>query len=129
MSGTGGDDPLGISRGCSWSDAWISCRVVLAMRPMVSTNSTVVATRDQVSSDLKGEVAILDLKAGVYYGLDAVGARIWHLLQEPKTVDQLRDALLEEYDVEADRCERDLLALLQRLADEGLVEVEDAPPE
>ncbi len=88
-----------------------------------------MATRDQVSSDLMGEVAILDLKAGVYYGLDDVGARIWNLIQEPKAVSEIRDTLLQEYDVEADRCERDLLALLQRLADEGLVEVEDAPPD
>jgi hypothetical protein len=49
----------------------------------VSRTSTARATRDQVSSDLKGEVAILDLKAGVYYGLDAVGARVWELLQGP----------------------------------------------
>ena len=96
---------------------------------MVSGRSTVVATRDQVSSDLEGEVAILNLKAGVYYGLDDVGARIWTLLQEPKTVSEIRDVILQEYDVEAERCERDLLALLQRLADEGLVEVEDAPSE
>ncbi|MDP9478748.1 MAG: PqqD family peptide modification chaperone [Actinomycetota bacterium] len=99
------------------------------MRRIVSGGSTVVATRDQVSSDLMGEVAILDLKAGVYYGLDDVGARIWNLIQEPKAVSEIRDTLLQEYDVEADRCERDLLALLQRLADEGLVEVEDAPPD
>ena len=99
------------------------------MRRLVSRDSTVVATRDQVSSDLKGEVAILDLKAGVYYGLDDVGARVWKLLQEPKTVSEIRDVILQEYDVEAERCERDLLALLQRLADEGLVEVEDAQSE
>ncbi len=100
------------------------------MKYAISSGSTVVAARDQVSSDLGGEeVGILDLKAGVYYGLDDVGARIWNLLQEPKSVSEIRDVLLEEYDVEADRCERDLLALLQRLADEGLVEVEDAPPE
>lgn len=74
-------------------------------------------------------MAILDLKAGVYYGLDEVGARIWNLLQEPKIVSEIRHTLLEEYDVEPERCERDLLALLQRLADEGLVEVADAPPE
>ncbi len=98
------------------------------MKRAVSRRSTVVATRDQVSSDLKGEVAILDLKGGVYYGLDAVGARIWDLLQEPKAVEEIRDTLLQEYDVEPERCERDLLVLLQRLADEGLVEVEDAPP-
>ncbi len=98
------------------------------MKQTVSKRSTVVATKDQVSSDLQGEVAILDLKGGVYYGLDTVGARIWNLIQEPKTVDEIRDALLQEYDVEPERLERDVLALLQSLADEGLVEVEDAPP-
>jgi hypothetical protein len=82
-----------------------------------------VSAKDQVSSDLGGEVAILDLKAGVYYGLDAVGARIWSLIQEPITVNEIRDILLEEYEVEPERCEHDLLALLRRLADEGLVEV------
>lgn len=91
---------------------------------MVSGDSTVVAAKDQVSSDLGGEVAILDLKAGVYYGLDAVGARIWSLIQEPRTVNEIRDILLEEYEVEPERCERDLLVLLQRLADERLIEVE-----
>ena len=82
-----------------------------------------MAAKDQASSDLGGEVAILDLKAGVYYGLDAVGARIWSLIQEPRTVNEIRDILLEEYEVEPEHCERDLLALLRRLADEGLVEV------
>jgi hypothetical protein len=93
-------------------------------KSVVSGGSTVVAAKDQVSSDLGGEVAILDLKAGVYYGLDAVGARIWSLIQEPITVNEIRDILLEEYEVEPERCERDLLALLQRLADEGIIEVE-----
>jgi hypothetical protein len=83
-----------------------------------------VAAKNQVSSDLGGEVAILDLKAGVYYGLDAVGARIWSLIQEPRTVNEIRNILLEEYEVEPERCERDLLVLLQRLANEGLIEVE-----
>jgi hypothetical protein len=92
---------------------------------VVSGDSTVVAAKDQVSSDLGGEVAILDLKAGVYYGLDAVGARIWSLIQEPRTVNEIRNILLEEYEVQPERCERDLLVLLQRLADEGLIEVKD----
>ena len=92
---------------------------------MISRGSTVVVAKDQVSSDLGEEVAILNLKAGVYYGLDAVGARIWSLIQEPRKVDEIRDVLLEEYEVEPERCERDLFALLQRLASEGLIQVED----
>ena len=43
-----------------------------------------VATKDQVSCDLAGEAAILNIKSGVYYGLDPVGARIWNLMQEPR---------------------------------------------
>jgi hypothetical protein len=71
------------------------------------------------------EAAILGLKAGMYYGLNALGVRIWSLVQELRPVSEIRDVLLREYDVEPDRCERDLLTLLQRLADEGLIEVKD----
>ena len=96
------------------------------MRRTVSVGSTVVAAKGQVSSDLGGEVAILDLQGGTYYGLDAVGARIWGLIQQPKNVEEIRNTLLSQYEVDQDRCERDLIALLQRLADEGLIEVRDA---
>ena len=88
--------------------------------------STVVIAPDQLSCDLAGEAAILNLASGTYYGLNAIGARIWTLLQEPRLVQDLRAALLAEYDVDADRCERDLLDLLQQLGAEGLVEVKDA---
>jgi hypothetical protein len=77
---------------------------------------------DQVSCDLAGEAAILNLKTGVYYGLDRVGAFIWNLLKEPRTVGWLRDAVLAEYEVGAERCERDLVELLARLESEGLIE-------
>jgi len=84
-----------------------------------------MSSKDQLWCDLTGEAAILNLKNGVYYGLDTVGSRIWSLIQEPRTVNEVRDALLEEYHVERDHCERDLLTLLQRLAAEGLIQVDD----
>ena len=92
---------------------------------MISISSVVVAAKDQVSSDLGEEVAILDLKNGVYYGLDAVSARIWTLIQEPKAVNEIRDVLLDEYEVEPEHCERDLLTLLEKLVAENLVEARD----
>jgi hypothetical protein len=54
-----------------------------------------------------------------------VGARIWSLIQEPRTVEEIRDVVTSEYAVEPDRCESDLIALLQRLADEGLIRIRD----
>jgi hypothetical protein len=88
--------------------------------------SVIVAASEQVSCPLGEESAILNLKNSVYYGLDPVGARVWKLLQEPKSVAELRDTLLGEYDVEAERCERDLIELLEKMRDEGLIEVRNA---
>jgi hypothetical protein len=87
----------------------------------ITTATTVMASRDQVFCDLAGEAAILNLRNSVYYGLDTVGARMWTLVQEPMTVGAVRDAILQEYDVTRERCERDLLDLLQKLAREGLI--------
>lgn len=89
----------------------------------LSVHSVVVATSEQVSCPLGDESAILNLKNSVYYGMNPVGARVWNLVQQPKSVTQLRDALLEEYEVDAGRCERDLLDLLEQMRLEGLIEV------
>ena len=98
-------------------------------RGIISERSVIEAAEGQVSSELGEEVAILHLQSGVYYGLDPVGARVWNLLQEePRKVNEIRDTLLEEYDVEPERCTRDLLALLQKMAEEGLIEVRHQAP-
>jgi hypothetical protein len=57
--------------------------------------------------------------------LDAVGARVWTLIQEPRTISEIQDTLLQEYDVEPERCGWDLQVLLQDLAAAGLVKVND----
>jgi hypothetical protein len=95
------------------------------MCPTISDRSVVVAAKDQVSCDLAGEAAILNIKNGVYYGLDPVGARIWNLVQEPRAVAEIQNAITSEYDVEPERCARDLASLLEKLLAEGLIEVSD----
>lgn len=89
----------------------------------VLLDSTIVRSSDQVSTDLGGEAVILGLRSQEYFGLEDVGVRIWNIIQEPKTVKDILDTLLNDYDVEPKRCERDLLAVLQEMADEGLIEV------
>lgn len=97
------------------------------MNESLSLHSIVVATREQVSCPLGEEAAVLNLKNSVYYGMNPVGARVWNLLQQPRSVAELRDVVLEEFEVGAERCERDLLELLQKMLAEGLIEVRDAP--
>jgi hypothetical protein len=92
---------------------------------ILSTDSIVVAADDQISSDLAGEIVMLNLKNGSYYGLDGVGARVWDLIQSPQPVAAVCDVIQSEYAVDPERCESDLLVLLGELAAAELIEVRD----
>jgi hypothetical protein len=94
---------------------------------MINENTIIGATEDQVACDMKGELLILHTASGTYYGLDPVGTRVWSLLQEPKRVGAIRDILLDEYDVDRERCTRNLIELVEKLTSKKLVEVKSAP--
>ena len=96
------------------------------MDRLLLDSSVVVATKDHVSCPLGDDIIILDLKAGLYFSLDNVGARIWQLIQQPRAIQELRTAILDEFEVAQDACERDLLALVTDLAARGLIDVRDA---
>jgi len=91
----------------------------------LSESSVIVANQEQISSDLGGEAVILNLKTGVYHGLNEVGALIWTLIQEPKVVRDIKQILLQEYEVEPNQCDRDLKALLEDLLAAGLIDVKN----
>jgi len=81
-----------------------------------------VVIPDQVMARQVGdETVILNLAAGAYFGLDPVGARIWALMGEGKTLCEICDVMLEEYDVSRDELERDTLKLAEDLEAQGLV--------
>jgi hypothetical protein len=93
----------------------------------LTASSVVVASRDQLSSDLGGETVLLHMGAGRYYGLDEVGTRVWALIQRPRRVGEVCAEIVAEYEVDAGRCERAVLTLLAEMADAGLVERVDGP--
>ena len=99
----------------------------LEKKQSISLSSVAVASSELVSANLDGEVVILGFRSGSYYGLDQVGVSVWELLQQPRKVSELRDAIFNEYDVELARCERDLLSLLEELAEKQLIEIKNEP--
>jgi hypothetical protein len=86
-----------------------------------NSDSCVVLSDEQVSTSLGQETVILGMGDGVYYGLDAVGARVWALLATPRRVSELVRAVVGEFDVTSEQCERDVLALLDELSERRLV--------
>ncbi len=89
-------------------------------------STRVMATNQQVAADMMGEAVILNTDSGIYFGLNGVGTRIWELVQQPITVQAVQQTILDEYEVDAERCEQDIHRLLGKLLDAGLVEVVNA---
>ena len=87
----------------------------------LSPSSLVVVSDQQVFTTVGSEAVILGLRDGVYYGLDAVGARVWSMLSAPRTVSELVTQIVSEFEVAPDECTRDVLALLEDLAARDLV--------
>lgn len=95
--------------------------------PVEFSDQTIVATSaNQVFCTLGEEVVLLGLDSGTYFGLNSVGSSIWEFLGTPHTVAEIRAWLLENYQVEADECQRDLQALLGDLSNAGLITLD--PP-
>lgn len=86
-----------------------------------SLDRIVVADKRLLFSEVRGEAVILNVHSGIYYGLDEIGSRIWQLVQEPTTLKIVLETLLSEYEVEPNRCERDLLEYIDLLSSKGLV--------
>ena len=81
---------------------------------------------DQVSCDLSGEAVILNLNSGMYYGIDEIGALIWAALEEPRTLEYLRETILRDYQIDKETCDRDVIAFLADMNAAGLIEINDA---
>jgi hypothetical protein len=77
-----------------------------------------------LESDVDEEIVALDVDKGQCYGLNAVGSRVWRLLDSPKSLGEICSALEEEYEVEPDVCRAEVTRLLSDLRSEGLVEVQ-----
>ena len=81
-----------------------------------------------LSAEIDDEVVALDIARGACYGLDAIGARIWSMIESPTAIGDICEALTAAYDVDAATCRADVLDLFMALRAEGLIEVAPATP-
>ena len=89
--------------------------------------TVVAADRRIVFCDLDNERVLLDLASSRYYALNKVGAHVWEVIANPTSVGKLHESLLEKFEVEPERCQQDLEALLSNLAQLTLIDVQHAP--
>lgn len=83
---------------------------------------TFKVSADVFYQEVNGEVVLLNLQNGKYYGLDGVGSRAWQLMCQHGDIEKTIPVLLEEYAVSEEQLRRDILALLSDLRAAGLLE-------
>jgi hypothetical protein len=83
----------------------------------------VVPCKDVLTQEVSGEMVLMDLSSEQYFGLDAVGTRIWNLLDQGTAPADLLSILLREYEVEQQQLESDIEELLGQLLEAGLLRV------
>ena len=85
--------------------------------------SSVRISDDAIFRELGDEAVVLDLASGTYFGLNGVALRIWQLIDRFGSLQAVRDALVNEFDVDAATATRDLSSLVHELSARGLVEI------
>ncbi|HIE94980.1 MAG TPA: PqqD family protein [Acidobacteria bacterium] len=88
----------------------------------ISLDSSIRVNDDVLFEDLHGEGVLLNLKTGVYLGLDPVGTRVWQVLENHHVLSDIVNTMV---DVDRQRCADDLLALMSDLEQHGLVTLTD----
>ena len=89
----------------------------------ISFAERLILPQDVLISNVQGESVLLNLNSERYFGLDEVGTRMLSVLTTSNSIQTAYEALLEEYDVENEALRRDLADLIDRLVDQGLLEV------
>ena len=89
----------------------------------MNLNQKITFSDTVFAQEVDGEMVLLDMNSENYFGLDEVGTAIWQAMQECKSLEEVYQAMLKQYEVEPEILEKDLLEFAQKLSDSGLAEI------
>jgi hypothetical protein len=91
------------------------------MQTELSPETIVRRNPKLIANQMDGEIVMMSIDNGEYYGLDEIGSRIWELLETPVRISDLIASLTEEFEVEKDECYNDTLEFLGDLKEKQLL--------
>lgn len=91
----------------------------------IGSETLVTRNEEPVAVEVDRTVVMMSVDQGMYFGLEGVGPKIWALLEQPRSVRQLCEALMSEFDVAPEVCRREVGAFLEELRRAQLVRFHD----
>ena len=88
------------------------------------TSESIVRQVDSfISSNLEESVVMMDIEKGQYYSLNSVGAKIWEMTDNPIYVKDLCEYLTNNFDIDTEQCEREVVFYLKQLLDLDIITI------
>lgn len=87
----------------------------------MNASARFVRCEDMLEAEVNDEIVALDVARGQCFGMNEVASAVWRMLAEPKSIDEICDALSTDYDVDAATCQAEVRHLMSELQNEGLV--------
>jgi len=89
----------------------------------IDINTNVQRISNVLSNQIDGETILLSIENGEYYGMENIGSRIWELLENPVSIQNILKYLLDEFDVSKEQCTIDTLKFVNKLIDKNLINI------
>jgi Coenzyme PQQ synthesis protein D (PqqD) len=80
-----------------------------------------IRSAEPLTALVDDDTVMFSPEQGAYFGLDAIGTRVWQLLEEPRSLEDVCATLRGEFDVDEETCRRDVEDLIEQLREASLV--------
>jgi hypothetical protein len=91
--------------------------------PEIKIDTPLKRAENILFSEIDQDKVMIDIERGAYFGMNPVAGEIWEILESPHTPQQVIEKLLAEYEIDAETCQTETLAVLQRMAKLKLIEI------
>ena len=75
---------------------------------------------DMIAANMRGEIVMLSVSTGKYFGLSGIGQIIWDRMAEPIALDEMVKSICLSHNVDEATCSKDCKAFLDDLVRQGL---------
>ncbi len=75
-----------------------------------------------IDGELDDNQVMMHLGKGKYFGLNPVGKRVWELLEQPKSFEEIIETLVAEFNVEKQRCINEVGEFLEKALKYDIIE-------
>lgn len=95
------------------------------MDTMIAKDTVIERNKQILTTTIEDRLVMMNIEKGNYLGMNAMGKKIWEMIEKPRTVESLCSDLLKQYDIDLEPCFTKVTCFLEQLDKAGLIETKD----